>query len=60
MTRAQQYRALAAQCLEWARHADDDDTARAYLDLERQWLQAASALDGLEPVRFPKRRIAAR
>lgn len=54
-SRAEQYRALAAQCLEWARDSNDEDTARAYLDLERQWLNEASALDGLEAVRSPDR-----
>jgi hypothetical protein len=30
-----------------------EDTARAYLDLEQQWLDEASALDGPAPVRSP-------
>ena len=54
MRRAEEYRALAAQCLEWARNSADDDLAKAFLDLERQWLEAASRLDGIAPVRSPQ------
>jgi hypothetical protein len=45
----------AKQCLQWAHEAIEDDLCRAYLDLERQWLAAASKLDGLPPVRSPSR-----
>ena len=45
MARADEYRALARQCLQWAREATTNDVCKAYLDLERQWLEAASNLD---------------
>jgi hypothetical protein len=54
MTRADEYRALAAQCLDWARSAPSEELAKAFLDLERQWLEAASVLDGLPATRHPK------
>ena len=54
MRRAEDYRALAAQCLDWARSAPSEELAKAFLDLERQWLEAASALDGLPANRNPK------
>jgi hypothetical protein len=53
MARADEYRALARQCLQWAREATTNDVCKAYLDLERQWLEAASNLDGFPPVRWP-------
>jgi hypothetical protein len=55
MGRAEHYRALAKQCLQWAHEATSDDIRNSYLDLERQWLEAASKLDGLPPVRSPSR-----
>jgi hypothetical protein len=53
MSRADQYRALASQCLQWARDATTDELRAAYLDLERQWLDEASFLDRRPPVRSP-------
>jgi hypothetical protein len=53
MSRADEYRALARQCLQWARDAATDDLRAAYLDLEQQWLSEASLLDRLPPVRSP-------
>lgn len=55
MSRADEYCALAKQCLQWARDAPTEQVCKAYLDLERQWLEAVSLLDGLPPVRLPKR-----
>ena len=55
MARADKYRALARQYLQWAGEATTDDICKAYLDLERQWLETASKLDGLPAVRSPSR-----
>jgi hypothetical protein len=55
VVRADEYRAPAKQCLQWAHEATSDDVCKAYLDLEKQWLETASKLDGLPSVRSPSR-----
>ena len=39
---AKEYRAMAEECVKWAREARDDD-----VQLGQKWLDAASQLDGL-------------
>jgi hypothetical protein len=44
---AKGYRAMAEECVKWAREARDDDVRAPLLQLAQTWLDAASKLDGL-------------
>jgi len=44
---AAEYRAMAEECLEWARQTVDDDVRAGYLGLGQIWLDAAHKLDAL-------------
>jgi hypothetical protein len=44
---AKDYRAMAEECVKWAREARDDDVRAPLLQLGQTWLDAASKLDGL-------------
>jgi hypothetical protein len=44
---AKDYRAMAEECVKWAREAHDDDVRAPLLQLAQTWLDAASKLDGL-------------
>jgi hypothetical protein len=44
---AKDYRAMAEECVKWAREARDDDVSAPLLQLAQTWLDAASKLDGL-------------
>ena len=44
---AKGYRAMAQECVKWAREARDDDVRTPLLQLAQTWLDAASKLDGL-------------
>ena len=44
---AEEYRAMAEECVKWAREARDDDVSAPLLQLGQAWLDAASKLDGL-------------
>ena len=44
---AKDYRAMAEECVKWAREARDDDVRAPLLQLAQTWLDAASKLDGL-------------
>ncbi len=54
MALADQYLALAEDCLQWATQAPSDDLHRAYCDLAQQWLDAASRLEGPLAHRLPR------
>jgi hypothetical protein len=47
MKTAKDYRAMAEECVKWAREARDDDVRAPLLQLAQIWLDAASKLDGL-------------
>ena len=47
MKTAKDYRAMAEECVKWAREARDDDVRAPLLQLAQTWLDAASKLDGL-------------
>ena len=49
MKTAAEYRAMAAECFEWAREAWTADVRASYLRLAQVWLDTASKLDGLPP-----------
>jgi hypothetical protein len=51
MKTAAEYRALAEECFKWARETQDDEVRASYLQLAQVWLDAASKLDGLPPIR---------
>jgi hypothetical protein len=44
---AKYYRAMAEECVKWARDARDDDVRAPLLQLAQTWLDTASKLDGL-------------
>jgi hypothetical protein len=44
---AKEYRAMAEECVKWAREARGDDVSAPLLQLGQIWLDAASKLDGL-------------
>jgi hypothetical protein len=44
---AKDYRAMAQECVKWARESRDDDVRAPLLQLGQTWLDAASKLDGL-------------
>ncbi len=45
MSTPDDYRAMAEECLRWARQAQTEDKRQAYLDVARTWLEAASGQD---------------
>jgi hypothetical protein len=53
MKTADEYRALAEECFQWARETHDRAVRAGYLGLAQVWLDAAAKLDGL-----PAKRIA--
>ena len=53
MKTAAEYRAMAEECFAWAREARTSEVRASYLQLAQVWLDAASKLDGLPPIRTP-------
>lgn len=51
MKTAAEYRAMADECLKWAREARTNEVRASYLQLAQIWLNAASELD--TPTRTP-------
>jgi len=51
MKTAAEYRAMAEECFAWAREARTGEVRASYLQLAQVWLDAASKLDGLPPIR---------
>jgi hypothetical protein len=51
MKTAAEYRAMAEECFKWARETQTDEVRVSYLQLAQVWLDAASKLDGLPPIR---------
>jgi hypothetical protein len=51
MKTAAEYRAMAEECFGWAREAKTSEVRVSYLNLAQVWLDAASKLDGLPPIR---------
>jgi hypothetical protein len=51
MHTAEEYRAMAEECFQWAATAIDDQVRANYLGIAQIWLQAAARLDGGLPVR---------
>jgi hypothetical protein len=52
MQKPDEYRAMADQCLGWAREAPDADAREACLILARIWLKAATQ-EETSPIRLP-------
>jgi hypothetical protein len=44
---AAEYRAMADECIKWAREARADEVRVSLLQLAQVWLDAATKLDGL-------------
>jgi hypothetical protein len=53
MKTAAEYRAMAEECFKWASEARTDAVRQSYLQLAQVWLNTASKLDGLPPIRVP-------
>jgi hypothetical protein len=53
MKTAAEYRAMADECLAWAREAQTKEVRASYLQLAQIWLDTASKLDGLPPTQVP-------
>ena len=51
MKTAAEYRAMADECLKWAREARADEVGVSLLQLAQVWLDAATKLDGLSQIR---------
>jgi len=49
MKTAAEYRAMAEECLKWAREAKANAVCVSLQQLAQVWLDAASKLDGLPP-----------
>ena len=49
MKTAAEYRAMAEECVKWAREARTNEVRMSLLQLAQVWLDAASKLDGLPP-----------
>jgi hypothetical protein len=49
MITAAEYRAMADECLKWAREARADEVRVSLLQLAQVWLDAATKLDDLPP-----------
>jgi hypothetical protein len=49
MKTAAEYRAMAEECVRWAREAKTNEVRMSLLQLAQVWLDAASKLDGLPP-----------
>jgi hypothetical protein len=47
MMTAAGYRAMAEECIRWAREAHTEEVRASYLKLAQTWLDAASLIDGL-------------
>jgi hypothetical protein len=54
MKTAAEYRAMAEECFKLASEARTDAVRKSYLQLAQVWLNTASKLDGLPPIRTPK------
>jgi len=46
MTTVAEYRQFAEECIVWARAAKSDAERQAFLDMARNWTQAASLYEG--------------
>jgi hypothetical protein len=53
MKTAADYRAMAEECFGWASEARTAEVRASYLQLAQVWLDTASKLDGLPPIRIP-------
>ena len=53
MKTAAEYRAMADECLKWARETQTDEVRASYLQLAQVWLETASKLDGVPPTQSP-------
>jgi len=54
MTTTTEYRAMAEECIQWAREATTHNTRSAYLEIAKIWLTAADGRqDGEWPIRYP-------
>jgi hypothetical protein len=51
MKTAAEYRAMAEECLKWAREAQTSEVRASYSQLAQVWLDAAYKLDGLPATR---------
>jgi hypothetical protein len=51
MKTAAEYRAMAEECFRWASEARTDAVRESYRQLAQVWLNTASKLDGLPPIR---------
>ena len=51
MKTAAEYRAMADECLKWAREARADEVRVSLRQLAQVWLDAATKLDGLSQTR---------
>jgi hypothetical protein len=50
MSKADQYRQFANDCIVWARIAISDDQRKQFLELARKWMSDAESIDrGIEP-----------
>jgi hypothetical protein len=52
MKMAAEYRAMGEECFKWAGETHRDAVREGYLKLAQVWLDAASRLDGLPPIRI--------
>ena len=53
MKTAAEYRAMADECFKWACETQTDEVRASYLQLAQIWLDTASKIDGLPPIRTP-------
>lgn len=53
MKTAAEYREMAEECFKWASEARTSAVRVSYLQLAQVWLNAASNIDGLPPIRRP-------
>jgi hypothetical protein len=51
MKTAAEYRAMAEECFKWAREAQTNEARASLRQLAQIWLDTASNLDGLPPIR---------
>jgi hypothetical protein len=52
MKTAAEYRAMAEECYKWASETQTDEVRVSYLQLAQVWLDTASQIDGLPPIRI--------
>jgi hypothetical protein len=53
MKTSAEYRAMAEECIKWAREAQAKEVCVSLQQLAQVWLDAASKLDGLPATRLP-------